>query len=131
MYDDFGYDDYGHDDLQDFSDREAWEDAQADMRDHEPYPVDQEIADLRAEYLIYPDNEGFFWVENRDGTVLVGPFDFVEHAQDERDRILGICSCGQDFADERYDYYGIYAGRYCDSCFQRKYKQGPYMNEGY
>lgn len=39
MDDEFGFDEYGHyeDDLQEFSDREAWEDAMADAADMDSY----------------------------------------------------------------------------------------------
>lgn len=85
MYDDdFGYEPY-EDDLQTFSDNEAWEDAQADMRDYE------EDSDC-------PDEDG--------------------------------CSCHVERYPQ-YDAYGIYAGKMCDHCFVRKYRQDRYFDPGF
>lgn len=42
----------------------------------------------------------------------------------------GICWCGRDQHYPQHDYYGIYAGKMCDQCFEEKYVQGPYDYAG-
>jgi hypothetical protein len=76
-YDDFGGDDYQEpyeDDLQNFSDQQAWEDSQADMRDSEG---DYESENEEPYYTIEPDKDGDgFVVKKHDtypkGSVLEG-----------------------------------------------------------
>lgn len=126
MYDDF--DDYG--DFDEFNDWDAtscangdynaWEEEQV-YRDHEgdDYPTD-DVDDTplmtRAE----------IWVE----------IDRLNHEglHDEADALYEkarwICECGRP-ANEQYDAYGIYAGRHCDSCFRRKFRQDHYFDPGY
>jgi hypothetical protein len=38
------------------------------------------------------------------------------------------CPCGKGIAEEQHDYYGIYAGKMCDRCFESKFRQGPYYD---
>lgn len=132
MYDDdFGYEDYS-DDLQDFSDREAWEDAQADMRDHDEDVIAEELRHAEARYaIVEAGNSGRFRLLDRETGEDHGLFDFVEHARLERNRLAGICSCGRGWAYEQHDHYGIYAGKMCDDCFGEKYRQGAYFDSGY
>lgn len=40
------------------------------------------------------------------------------------------CSCGEP-AYTQHDHYGIYAGKSCDECFEKNFKQGPYFDPGY
>lgn len=132
MYDDdFGYEEYC-DDLQDFSDREAWEDAQADMRDHVERLVEDRIREARERYSIFEGPEANRYIVTDEETgERIGIFDFLEHAHAEINRLAGVCSCGKGWAWEQYDYYGIYAGRMCDDCFGEKYRQDAYFDPGY
>jgi len=41
------------------------------------------------------------------------------------------CICGSKEVNEQYDAYGIYCGKMCDKCFQSKYRQDYYYDEGY
>lgn len=39
----------------------------------------------------------------------------------------GPCQCGSgQNKEEQYDYHGIYAGRMCDKCFKKKFRQDDY-----
>ena len=42
----------------------------------------------------------------------------------------GECTCGRGPHYPQHDYYGIYAGKMCDECFEEKYIQGPYDFSG-
>lgn len=54
--------------------------------------------------------------------------------REEADEIEALakvtCECG-GYADEQYDFYGIYAGRMCDDCFSKAYNTGPYFDASY
>ena len=39
------------------------------------------------------------------------------------------CNCGRGSCHEQFDFYGIYAGRMCDLCFEEKYKQNDYEHD--
>jgi hypothetical protein len=38
------------------------------------------------------------------------------------------CSCKRGIAVDQQDYYGIYAGKMCDKCFEEKYRQDAYYD---
>lgn len=54
----------------------------------------------------------------------------MEEADAVWQKLSWLCQCGEP-ADEQYDAYGIYAGRHCDECFQRKFRQDAYFDHGY
>lgn len=138
MYDDdFGYDEFNDWDATSCAngDYNAWEEEQV-FQDREGEEeestclVDDILEHLWDRFVMYQEDDRFFFYDSETDQTH-GPFDFHEHAKEHRNRLAGVCSCGEGWIHEQYDYYGIYAGRMCDACFRRKYKQGPYNDPGY
>lgn len=101
-------------------DYNAWEEEQV-FRDHEGEDCSESAGSpepLMTKREVYAEIDRL----NREGR--------HDEADALYEKCRWMCECGRD-AYEQYDAYGIYAGKHCDDCFRRKFRQDRYFDPGY